>query len=315
MRRSTLSPQCLTGARFMSKLKSCGVIGKAAVELPSKWNWNPFCEQFAKIVHAPTLNIPTGAPLLPSVAVFARIPINDNFMLNPPKDKKIDEHCEIEKVMKQVGVPLSYHSHVRTDLWRMLNQLAIARQEEVRPTVTRNAEKIDRCTMIFLQLCGFGDDPFEMTRRVSKVKIFGKTSREDTGCNFVVTPHNDRILIFGDQSLNEEQILQKQGHLGQIVGEMLQAQSLSRDNNKLRNVFAVRFVKYRVTLFRVEAVPTTLNAIFDENNVPAKKLKLLCTEKNPAMGLGLSLIDPKERVKALRVMADIRRLMLNPMKE
>ena len=96
MRRFAISPQPLTGVRFVSKLNSCGIIEKARVQSVSNWTWSPFCKQFAEIEHAPTLNIATGAPLCAPAAVFAQLRIDEALLLKPPKDKQVYEHCEIE---------------------------------------------------------------------------------------------------------------------------------------------------------------------------------------------------------------------------
>jgi hypothetical protein len=175
---------------------------------------------------------------------------------------------------------------------------------------TRHEKKIDQCAEFFLILCGFADSPFEITAEGEDFKIFGKMCHSDGDHYVVVTPNNDLVLVFEDKSLKEGQVLAKQGHLGQIVGELLQMLSLNRDNNKFRNVFAVRFVNYRVTAFRVYPVLTTLNTLRETNKVPTRKLKLLSTEANPEISLGLSLIDAKERLQALQIMADIRRFIL-----
>ncbi len=210
--------------------------------------------------------------------------------------------------MKQVRVPLVDSSLVIDHNENMVFHLATARQGEKSPT--RREGKMDMCALSFLQLCGFDSTPFHITAEGSDFKIFGKKCR-DGDHPVVVTPHNDLVLIFGNKPLNEKQTVEHEGHVGQIVGEMLQMLSLNRDKDKFRNVFAVRFVNHRVTAFRLEQVLTTLNTLYETNKVPTTKLRLLSTARNPTMDLGLSLIDSKERVKALQMMADIRMFLLN----
>jgi hypothetical protein len=129
-----------------------------------------------------------------------------------------------------------------------------------------------------------------------------------------VTRNNDLVLVFGDKSLKEGQVLAKQGHLGQIVGELLQMLSLNREKKKFHSVFAVRFINYRVTAFRVVPTRATLTTLCDTVNIPKTALQLLCSEATPKTSPGLSLIDPKERVQALQIMADIREFILKDTK-
>jgi hypothetical protein len=195
------------------------------------------------------------------------------------------------------------------DNQRMVDQLADARREEKSPK--RYEKKIDQCAEFFLILCGFANSPFSITAEGADFKIFGKMCHSDGDYFVVVTPNNDLVLVFEDKSLKEEEVLAKQGHLGQIVGELLQILSLNRDNKKFHSVFAVRFINYRVTAFRVNPDKATLNALCDTRKVPTTKLELLCSEATPKISPGLSLIDQKERVQALQLMADIRQFILN----
>ena len=114
------------------------------------------------------------------------------------------------------------------------------------------------------------------------------------------------MLVFEDKSLQAGEVLAKQGHLGQIVGELLQMLSVNRDNRKFRSVFAVRFINYRVTAFRVDPVKAVLQTLCDTDRIPTPKMKILCTERTPKESPGLSLIDATERRQALQQMADIR---------
>ena len=73
-----------------------------------------------------------------------------------------------------------------------------------------------------------------------------------------------------------------------------------------RNVFAVRFVNYYVTAFRVDPDRRTLNTLCDTRNLPAKKLRLLSNVADPKTNFGLSLIDADERKQVVQLMANIR---------
>jgi hypothetical protein len=285
-----------------------------SVKSVSKWTW-PFCQQFVELVHDPTLSLPTGKPLVPSAEVFAELDIDDKLLLNPPKDKQIFEHCRIEKVMKRMGYvrkrtsETQGYTSVLLDNQRMLDQLARARREE--RAEIRHEKKIDQCAQHFLVLCGFDNSPFTITAEGADFQIFGKTCFSDGDHYVVVTPHNDLVLVFEDKSLKEGQVIEKRGHLGQIVGELLQMLSLNRDNKKFHSVFAVRFINYFVTAFRVCPSKATLRTICDTREVPVTPLRLLCTEATPTTSLGLSLIDKTERLQALKRMADIRQFILD----
>ena len=306
------------GTRVASTLQSCGIIGPKTVKSVSKWNWSPFCEQFAEIVHDPTLSLPTGARLPPSAEVFAQLPIDDKLLQEPPRDKQVFEQCGIEKVMNGMGYVLSHNTaldklelmaKILDDNQIMVKKLARARREEM--SARRYEKKIDLCAHDFLTLCGFDSGPFEITAEGGDFKIFGKTCHSDGDYYVIVTPNNDLVLVFEDKSLKEGEVLRKQGHLGQIVGELLQMLSLNRDKKKFHSVFAVRFINYRVTAFRVEPERATLTTLCDTCKTPKKKLQLLCSVATPTTSLGLSLIDSKERAQALQIMADMRQFVLN----
>ena len=128
-----------------------------------------------------------------------------------------------------------------------------------------------------------------------------------------MTPNNDLVLVFADKSLLENHKIPKQGHLGQIVSEMLQMLSVNRDTKLFHDVFAVRFINYRVVAFRVVIDKATLDTLCDTCDVPTTKLQLLCSELDPLTSRGLSLIDPQERVLALQRMADIRQFIMKKM--
>ena len=265
-----------------ARIKSCGIIVNKSTKLKggtirppyvksvSKWKMSSFCDQFVDVVHNPTLSLPIGTPLCPSAEVFAELDIKDKILLHPPKDKQVFEHCNIEAVMKSLKLPTmadgSPNLNVLLDNQRMVSQLARARREEL--SLTRHKKKIDQCAEHFLILCGFDTCPFEITADGCDFKVFGKSCYSDCDHYVVVTPNNDLVLIFEDKSLQAGQVLTHQGHLGQIVGELLQIMSVNRDNNKFRTVFAVRFINYRVTAFRVDPVKATLQTLCDTDTNP-----------------------------------------------
>ena len=264
MRRFILLSPSFVGVKCKSTLGSCGIIGKSSVKSVSKWTWS-FCRQFVEVVHDPTLSLPTGTPLWSSAEVFAELPIDDTVLCNPPMDKQVFEHCEIEKVMKQMGYKVTDHGvvvpnpMVLDDNRRIVDQLARARREEL--SSTRHEKKIDQCAQHFLQLCGFDSSPFEITAEGDDFKIFGKDCHSDGDHYVVATPSNDLVLVFEDKSLKFDEVVKQQGHLGQIVGELLQLLSLNSNKKVFRSVFAVRFINYFVTAFRLDVDKPTTNAL------------------------------------------------------
>ena len=323
MRRILVDQPRVETVRF-AQIKSCGIIVNKPTKLKagtvrpphvksvSNWKMSPFCDQFVDVLHNPTLSLPAGTPLYPSAEVFAELEIKDTILRHPPKRKQVFEHCNIEAVMKQLGYTVNYpkrqNMDVLLDNQRMVSQLARARREELSPT--RHEKKIDQCAEHFLILCGFDTSPFEITADGCDFKIFGKWCYSDCDHYVVVTPNNDLVLIFEDKSLQAGQVLTHQGHLGQIVGELLQMLSVNRDNKNFRTVFAVRLINYRVTAFRVDPVKATLQTLCDTEKIPTPKLEILCTEKTPKESQGLSLIDATERRQVLQLMADIRSFIL-----
>ena len=297
-------------------LKPLGVIGSERIASVSKWTW-PFCRQFTTIVHDATLAIPTSNPLHPSAAVFAQLKINEKLLLNPPTDKYLNEHCKIEQVMKRMGFPVDHIKRQNLDILDhntdMVEQLSGALLEEKR--IERHERQIDYCAHSFLRLTGFAKDPFKIVARGGKFDIFGKKCYSNADHYVADTRSNDLVLVFEDKSLQKDAVLAKHGHLGQIVGELLQMMSLNRGKETFRSVFAVRFINYRVTAFRVCPSKATLDTLCDSRKVPTPPLQLLCSEAQPLVNHGLSLIDPVERMKALQLMADIRRFIVNGMKK
>jgi hypothetical protein len=195
---------------------------------------------------------------------------------------------------------------------QLVGQLARARREEL--SATRRERTIDQCAQHLLQLCGFDSSPFSIKAEGDDFKIFGKTCHSDGDHYVVVTPSNDLVLVFEDKSLKVGAVVKQHGHLGQIVGELLQLLSLNRVNKVFRNVFAVRFINYYVTAFRLEVSERTLHGLVTTRAVPPKKLQLLCSDAAATKNRGLSLIDRTQRREALQLMADIRNYIVSTIK-
>lgn len=301
-----------TAPRFAAakQLERCGIITDFGVKPVSKWTWK-FCEQFVDIKYDPTLSLPTGIDLCDSAKVFAELSINDEFLIKPPRGERVYEHCKIEAVMERKGYtttdPRSHYMCMQNML--IVRCLADVRQQEL--SSNRYFKKMDRLADIFFRLSDFDKEPFDIKARGSDFNIFGKTCSKNDAFYVSTTPENDFLIMFGDQSLAPDEVVKREGHLGEIVGGLLQFLVLNRANNIFRSVFAIRFVDYYVTAFRLDADESTLNTLVKTNKAPKKKLLLLCSDISPTKHRGLSLIDKNERLKALQLMADMLNFILN----
>jgi hypothetical protein len=262
------------------------------------------------LVHSPTLSLPAAQPTL-AASVFARLTINDGILSDPSVrlGKGAYSHCGIEAVMASVQVPTMDYSDVLKATRRMVEALACARREEL--AKSRYEKKIDECAHWFLVLNGFADDPFTLTPQASDFTIFGKMCYSSADAYVVVSSTNDLVLVFEDKSLPQGSCITHQGHLGQIIGELLQMLSRNRDGKVFRTVFAVRLVNYFVTTFRVDVDKQTLETLVQTDFVPKNKLRLHCSDPSPQTNRGLSLIDAAERARAVQLMASMRQFIID----
>ncbi len=145
----------------------------------------------------------------------------------------------------------------------------------------RFKKSIDLCTQCFLRLCGFDDGPLRIADEVADFKIFGKTCYNNSNGDHdvVVTPRNEVVLVFKDKSMENRQALAQSGYLGQIVGELLRLLSLNRGNKPFDSIFAVRFINYRVTAFRVITWEPSLRSLCNSRKFPATKLQLVVAHR------------------------------------
>jgi hypothetical protein len=138
--------------------------------------------------------------------------------------------------MRRMGLMMTDHGRVVPDphvldLCRsMVGQLSDARVEEQSEEVLRGG-KIDIGAAAFLNLCGFDDtENFLLTGAGDDFNIFGKPCRAPGQWFVVKSARHDLVLLFDDRSLcARNKTLVEQAHLGQIMGEMLQAICMNRD--------------------------------------------------------------------------------------
>ena len=104
-----MRPFTSTSPLFAASLKGHDIIGRTHVKSVSNW-LSPFCDQFARIMHDSTLFLPRAEPW-PSAKVFAQLQIDGSVLLSSPKDKEVFEHCQIEKVMMNMGYVVDRAKH------------------------------------------------------------------------------------------------------------------------------------------------------------------------------------------------------------
>lgn len=301
--------------------------GNEKVHSASKWKWNPFCTQFAKLQHSPKLSLRRARTMEPDMQVFSKLDIDEYTLLHPPSGSFPYDHCHIENAMNSLG-HRRQHNGLETPRFdsilknnkRMVDQLAASLQQE-HFTDSTQEKKIDECSHQFLELCGFADEPFKITSESKGFQIFRRECKAVADQYVVLSQNRDLVLIFEDKAFrsgkkkniikgHDDPHVKEQGHLGQITGELLQCLSLNRVKKVYRNVFAIRYINYHVTGFRIDTDKGTLDTLVDTDFAPKKKLKLLCTVEKPMLDRGWSLLDKKERWKALKMMADIREYIL-----
>lgn len=256
--------------------------------------------------------------MLPAMQVFAKLHIDKRILFNRPKGSTAFDHCEIEKVMHSLGHKqraggweTTGFTRILDNNRRMVNLLSEAVQQE-QDDVWVQEKQIDECAHELLQLCGFADDPFVISSEKIPFRIFGRICQAASDKYVILSENRDLVLIFEDRAFlaQKKQKVASDGHLGQIMAELLQCLSLNQEKNIYRNIFAIRYVNYHVAGFRIDADQATIDTLVKKDYLPDKKLTLQCTLKNPAEEIGWSLINKKERLKALQLMANIRDFIL-----
>jgi hypothetical protein len=300
-----------------TKLVWHGVIEPDKVKSASKWV-SVFSEQLVDPLNDPTLALPTGAPLTQSACVFAELVIDDAVLLIPPNDRCVSDHCEIGKVMKRMNLLVTNHdgvvlpdSKVLTDNLDMLKEMAIARRLE--HARERNEKVVDACARQFLVVNGLNKDDLTIRSLRGNFTIFGKPCYAEAD-HFVINNTMENIIVLvEDKWYGEGSKLAADGHVAQIVCEMLHAASTNYAKKKVHDIFAIRVVNYHVSFFRLvlSGQVETLESLIKTDDKPKKKLLLLCSHANPESNFGLSLIDKAERRLALQIMADIRRYTID----
>ena len=100
-----MHPFTSTSPLFAASLKGHDIKGRTHFKSVSNW-LSPFCDQFACIM----LSLPRAEPW-PSAMVFAQLQIDGSVLLRSPKDKEVVEHCQIEKVMMNMGYVVDRAKH------------------------------------------------------------------------------------------------------------------------------------------------------------------------------------------------------------
>ena len=284
----------------------------------NKWRFDPHCEPFATLESHATLHLPSsvlGTDMAPAAQVFCKLPfkrLTGSKMHHPPEFYK---RFKIEETMKTMG--FTYGSQLDPFVLD-LNETILRRLDA---SARGGAEtKVDYLAEALLKICGFDDGTFEITGMdKQRFDLFGRQCGAVPDHTVILSPKGDLVLVCEDkQKVKKTDFVGKQGHLGQIMCELLQILSLNlkAKHPVIRNVFALRMINYHVACFRIDPIEDTLKKLV---NVKTKttptfsdgaKLTLLCNVENPEKRYGYSLIKPTERTKACQLLTDIRSFIL-----
>jgi hypothetical protein len=280
---------------------------------PKKWRFDPHCQSFVKLAYDPLLAFPEKSNIkrVSAAKVFCELPFDmKHFGGNLRHDGyKFLETFKIEETM---GYQPGPWDSVLSENRRLIFELDYAVYESTlksRYKFAGGKQKMDHLAYAFMDLCGLNEFPVRIRCPLeSSYQLFGQET-ECIRCHRVVcTPQNDLVLIFGDQSMTHKEVVQRQGHVGEMTCKLLQLLSLNYCKNPrvIRDVFAVRFVTHHVTFFRIKPIATTLDTLINTTDDPSTKLTLLCSDPDPFNNQGLSLVDPTQRKQAVQLATKIR---------
>jgi hypothetical protein len=184
--------------------------------------------------------------------------------------------------------------------------------EEARSQVCDVRYAKDCATQPLLDVCGFNAFPPSIDCLKSPFQLFGQEINSIPSHWVIGTPDDDLVVIFGDKWLMHDQIVKRQGYLGEIMFKLLQLLSINYNKNPrvIRDVFAVRMITHHVTCFRIKPIKATLDTLINTREDPKTKLTLICSDPDPINNKGLSLIDPTERKQAVKLLTSIRHVVL-----
>ena len=298
------------------------ISGNGKILSASDWRFDPHCEPFTKLEYHPTLRLPQStlkSMMTPSAQVFCNLPFTaENLKGTLIQDDAFVASFKIPETMKKVGHRVEDTTLILESMERMVTRLDTS-------VDGGDETNIDYLAEILLQICGFDHRYFRIkAMKAQQFDLFGRRCGVPDH-TVILSPKGDLVLVCEDKKkVKKTEFVGKQGHLGQIMCELLQILSLNLKKTSgpvIRNVFAVRMINYHVTCFRIDPVEDTLKALvnnktktpphFSEN----EKLTLLCSVKNPRKDYGLSLIDHTERTEACQLLTDVRKFILEDKQE
>ena len=161
-----------------------------------------------------------------------------------------------------------------------------------------------------MDVVGFDDGTFTSTTSGSRFTAFGGKHGSYADRYALETRTQEHVLLFEDKVGR----LPTGGYCGQVFGEMLMMVSLNtvgREKGNLpltcapRKVYGIRLTGFRVTIFSMQPTIQQAEDVLLRDKAPTSLITVLHT----GAGLndpGWSLIDKKERQRALRCISTIR---------
>ena len=311
--------------RHAAKLKPL-ISGNGKILSASDWRFDPHCKPFTKLEHHLTLHLPKAASkkntmITPSAQVFCQLPFDEKTLGKGSEihDAKFFKRFKIEETMKDMGYDaMSSDGSGKTMAFQfnqgMIIQLDMSLQ-------ARAESKMDYVAEAFLRLCGFDSKPFAIvSMHEVHFDLFGRRCGAVPGHAVILSSTGDLVLVCEDLlPLTPDEMVERQGHLGQIMCDLLQILSVNlKTGPVIRNVFAIRMINHHVTCFRIDPNEETLKKLVKKKTKATpvfceeEKLTLLCSDPDPMNNPGLSLIDPKQRKQAVELVSDIRSFIVNP---
>jgi hypothetical protein len=284
--------------------------------IDSNWSW-PFCQQFTSLRYDKTLGLPNKRNPIKSSQVFANMPFTyDTFKLTQSGGDS--SPFKINETVKKLGYEYDAEKN-----YVMLNELLLrtigdAIKEELF-SISKAEKTIDLVAHKFLAVCGFDENPFKIAAEANTiVPLFSELTKAESDAYGVMTSNDDLVLVFRCKAADGPLagIGWCGGYLGQVTFDMLR--TLCKNANfkgTVRNVFAIRVINYEVTMFRINPSRKILDTFIATKQIPHPKLELMCNIKDPVNNRGLSLLDPKQRKEAVRIMTNIRQFIIEEEKE
>ncbi len=285
-----------------------------------KWPWLNFCAQFAELKYSPALELPRARHMKLAMRISAEVEVDQLNLCDGSKPACSD----MKKLLKPtVYAKLKKWKVNQETCQKILNLFEhlvyVVCEEADLPFLYRHHDEKqgqweEPCELLsgsILDACYFCRPSFLMIPKAGKFRICGATCTAKPDQKVMTTAGGHAVLVFENKCQKENRCIPKEGHLGQIFGELLEMIFFNSKKGVFRPVFAVRLINHHVTFFRLDPrSKDDLKKIFYTKQLPSKELKLRCSVQDPLTMKGLSLIDKGQRREILQMMANIRKFIL-----